>query len=77
MLVRPAHSRTEPATTPPPVPPRAQTIVQVSIGRVEVKAAPTPAVPTPVTPAPAPAEKSGPRLTLDAFLERVSERRRR
>jgi hypothetical protein len=80
--IRPAgnvRSRVSPVGVPiappaaPPAQPTPQTVVRVSIGRVEVRAA-APATTPAAQARPAPAT---PRLTLDAFLERAGERRRR
>jgi hypothetical protein len=48
---------------PAPPPAAAEPVIQVTIGRVEVRAAAPPASPPPPRPAPAP-----PRMTLDEYL---------
>jgi len=53
--------------------PQPQTVVRVSIGRVEVRTS----VPASALPAPARATPAPPRLTLEGYLERAGERRRR
>ncbi len=64
----PAAGLSSPDSAPP-----SQTVIRVSIGRVEVRAT----VPAPAPPAPTRAAPTPPKLTLDSYLERTGERRKR
>jgi hypothetical protein len=57
---------------PPPDLERTETTIRVSIGRIDVRAA----TPPTAEPARQPPARPGPRVSLDAYLERASARRR-
>jgi hypothetical protein len=57
---------------PPPDLERTETTIRVSIGRIDVRAATPPSA----EPARQPPARPGPRVSLDAYLERASARRR-